>query len=69
MKIELKKDKRGEFFWTIRAKNGEAIAKSSESYTTKPAAKKSIESAKKILTEGEMVDMTVEPKKAPAKKK
>ncbi len=64
MKIEIKKDKKEQFFWTIRAKNGEAIAKSSESYATKPAAKKAIEIAKKVLTEGEVVDLTMPVKQA-----
>ncbi len=71
--FEVKKDKKGQFFWTIRSKkNGEAIAKSSESYATKASAMKSIQWMRDKVVTAETVDMTVvvaPAKKAVAKKK
>lgn len=57
--IELKKDKKGQFFWTVKAKNGEAVAKSSESYATKQAALKAVTVVKNILVAGKIADTTV----------
>ncbi len=65
--FEVKKDKKGQFFWTIRSKkNGEAIAKSSESYATKASAMKSIQWMRDKVVTAEVSDMTVI---APAAKK
>lgn len=40
----LKKDSRDEFYWILKSdKNGETVAKSSESYVSRTGAKNSIE--------------------------
>lgn len=71
--VEIRKDKKGQFFWTIKSKkNGEPIAKSSESYASKAAAKKSIEWMKSNMAAAEVVEIEakpVVPKKVAAKKK
>lgn len=71
--VEIKKDKKGQFFWSIKSKkNGEPIAKSSESYATKMAAKKSIEWMKANMAAAEVVEIEAKPvavKKAAAKKR
>ncbi len=40
---KLKKDKRGEYYWVLIAGNGEPVAKSSEAYSSKQGAMRSIE--------------------------
>jgi uncharacterized protein YegP (UPF0339 family) len=47
--FELYQDKGGEFRWRLRAKNNEVVAQSSEGYSDKRSAQRSIE----ILREGE----------------
>ena len=67
--FELKKDKKGQFFWSIKSKkNGESIAKSSESYTTRAAAMKSIEWMRKNVVLAEVADLTQVAKKVATKK-
>lgn len=69
--FEIKKDKRGEFYWSIRSKkNGESIAKSSESYATRASAMASVKWMKTKAAEAEVVDLSKEvPAKKVAKKK
>lgn len=38
----IKKDLKGEYYWILRANNGETVCKSSESYDSKQGAEKSI---------------------------
>ena len=49
--FELYKDKRGEFRWRLRHQNGNVIADSGESYTTKAAALNGIKSVKENAPE------------------
>ena len=56
-KFVIKKDKRGEFRFNLKAGNGEIIA-TSEGYTTKAGCKNGIESVKKNAPKAEVVDET-----------
>jgi uncharacterized protein YegP (UPF0339 family) len=56
-KFELKAAKDGQFRFNLKAGNGEIIA-TSESYTSKAAALKGIESVRKNAAEAELVDTT-----------
>lgn len=56
-KFVIKKDKRGEFRFNLKAGNGEIIA-TSEGYTTKASCKNGIESVKKNAPKAEVVDET-----------
>jgi uncharacterized protein YegP (UPF0339 family) len=57
-KFELYKDKSGEFRFRLKAGNGEVIATSSESYTTKAAAQNGIDSIKRNAAEASVDDQT-----------
>ncbi|RZU13826.1 hypothetical protein EV645_4680 [Kribbella rubisoli] len=57
-KFELYKDKSGEFRFRLKAGNGEIIATSSESYTTKAAAQNGIDSVKRNAGDANVDDQT-----------
>ncbi|MEV0797967.1 YegP family protein [Kribbella sp. NPDC050281] len=57
-KFELYKDKSGEFRFRLKAGNGEVIATSSESYSSKAAALNGIESIQKNAPEAKIDDQT-----------
>ncbi|TCC58169.1 DUF1508 domain-containing protein [Kribbella pittospori] len=57
-KFELYKDKSSEFRFRLKAGNGEVIATSSESYSSKAAALNGIESIKKNAAEANVDDQT-----------
>lgn len=57
-KFELYKDKSGEFRFRLKAGNGEVIATSSESYSSKAAALNGIESIQKNAAEAKVDDQT-----------
>ncbi|MER7245964.1 YegP family protein [Kribbella sp. NPDC000426] len=57
-KFELYKDKSGEFRFRLKAGNGEVIATSSESYTTKAAAQNGIDSVKRNAGDANVDDQT-----------
>ncbi|MBU2028626.1 YegP family protein [Patescibacteria group bacterium] len=42
-KYQLKTDVAGNYYWILKSKNGETVAKSSESYDSKQGANTSIE--------------------------
>ena len=56
-KIEIYKDKKGEFRWRLVAPNGQQIANGGEGYASKANCKKGIESAKKNIQTAEMVEI------------
>ena len=56
MKFEIKPSSSGEFYFTLKAANGEVIA-TSEMYTTKPACRKGINAVKKSLF-ATVIDLT-----------
>jgi uncharacterized protein YegP (UPF0339 family) len=57
-KFELYKDKSGEFRFRLKAGNGEVIATSSESYTSKASALNGIDSIKRNAGEANIDDQT-----------
>jgi uncharacterized protein len=68
-KFELFQDKRGEYRWRLRHQNGQVIADSGESYTTKADALNGIESVKKNVAQANIKDLNepeVKPEPAPA---
>ena len=58
-KFELKKSKSGQYYFVLKAANGEVIAQS-EQYTTKSAAKHGIESVQKNAAAANTEDLTGE---------
>jgi uncharacterized protein YegP (UPF0339 family) len=58
-KFEIKKGSSGQYHFDLKAANGETIA-TSESYTTKAAAKNGIDSVKGNAPTAPVVDLTVE---------
>ena len=56
-KFELYQDKKGEFRFRLKAKNGEPIA-ASEGYAAKPGCKNGIESVRKNVVDAEIVEET-----------
>ncbi len=60
-KFEIKKAKNGQFYFRLKAGNGEIIL-SSEMYTTKSSAKNGIASVKKNSTEAKRYDRRVNKK-------
>ena len=56
-KIEIYKDKKGEFRFRYIASNGEPVF-ASEGYASKASAKSAIESIKKNVSEADVVDTT-----------
>ncbi len=65
-KFEVYKDKKGEFRFRFRARNGEPMF-ASEGYKSKASATKAIESIKKNAPGADTVDMTAAAKPAAAK--
>ncbi|HHZ07191.1 MAG TPA: YegP family protein [Rhizobiales bacterium] len=65
-KFEVYKDKKGEFRFRFRARNGEPMF-ASEGYKTKASVTKAIDSIKKNAPGAETVDMTAAAKPAAAK--
>ena len=57
-KFELYKDKSGEFRFRLKAGNGEVIATSSESYSSKAGAMNGIESIKRHAVDANVDDQT-----------
>jgi uncharacterized protein YegP (UPF0339 family) len=47
-KFELYRSSNGEYRWTLRATNGQAIATGGEGYSSKAAAQSGIESVKRV---------------------
>jgi uncharacterized protein YegP (UPF0339 family) len=66
-KFVVKKGTTGKFRFSLHASNGEIIA-TSETYNTKAAALKGIDSVKRSAAGAEVDDQTVAKKAAPAKK-
>ncbi len=66
-KFVVKKGTTGKFRFSLHASNGEIIA-TSETYNTKAAALKGIDSVKRSAVDAEVDDQTVAKKSAPAKK-
>lgn len=56
-KFEIKKSKNDQFYFNLKAGNGEIIA-TSESYTTKQGCKNGIESVKINAPDAEVEDLT-----------
>jgi uncharacterized protein YegP (UPF0339 family) len=56
-KLEIYKDKKGEFRWKLMADNNQVIA-TGEGYTSKAGCKNGIESVKKNAAKAEVVDQT-----------
>lgn len=47
--LEFKKNKRGQWFWHFRAKNGRIVADSAESYSSKAKARQGFRSLAKSI--------------------
>lgn len=60
--FEIYKDKKGEYRFRLKAKNGEVIAVG-EGYTTKQNCLKGVESVRKAATGATILDMDIESKK------
>ena len=69
MPIEFWKTNNGGWFWTTRSSNGEIIADSAESYTTKANATKGAKSAARELGIWLAESEKTKPRKAPSPKK
>ncbi len=59
--FEVKKDGRGEYFWTLQADNNKVIARSSESYGSKRDCLRSIQIVKDKAPGCPVWDMTTSP--------
>ena len=57
-KFQLYKDRKGEYRWRLRARNGEIIADSNEGYSTKASCKHGIELVQQQAASAEVVDQT-----------
>jgi len=57
-KFQLYKDRKGEYRWRLRARNGEIIADSNEGYSTKASCKHGIELVKQQAASAEVEDQT-----------
>ncbi len=57
-KFQLFKDRKGEYRWRLRARNGEIIADSNEGYSTKASCKHGIELVKQQAANAEVEDQT-----------
>jgi uncharacterized protein YegP (UPF0339 family) len=51
-KYQIKKSVNGQFYWTLKAANGEQILRSSETYTSKYNCNASISTSKKCIADG-----------------
>ena len=59
-KFQLFKDRKGEYRWRLRARNGQIIADSNEGYSTKASCKHGIELVKQQAASAEVEDQTEE---------
>ena len=59
MKFEIRKASNGQYYFVLKARNGEIIA-TSETYKTKEACKKGIRSVKKTGVLTKVIDTTIE---------
>ncbi len=55
-KFEVYQDKKGEFRWRLKARNGEIIAIAEEGFATKDSCMRSIETVKKNATDAEVTE-------------
>ncbi|QIM62640.1 DUF1508 domain-containing protein [Pasteurellaceae bacterium Orientalotternb1] len=60
MYFEVYKDAKGEFRWRLKAGNHVIIATGGEGYTTKQACLKGIDSVKKVTSETDVKDLSVQ---------
>lgn len=60
MYFEVYKDAKGEFRWRLKAGNHVVIATGGEGYTTKQACLKGIDSVKKVTSETDVKDLSVQ---------
>jgi uncharacterized protein YegP (UPF0339 family) len=56
-KIEIYKDKKGEFRWKLISPNGQQIANGGEGYKSKASCKNGIESVKKNIKDAEIIEL------------
>jgi uncharacterized protein YegP (UPF0339 family) len=59
-KFQLYKDRKGEYRWRLRARNGEIIADSNESYSSKASFKHGIDLVREQAANAEVEDQTEE---------
>jgi uncharacterized protein len=57
-KFQLYKDRKGEYRWRLRARNGEIIADSNEGYSSKASCKHGIDLVKQQAANAEVEDQT-----------
>ena len=57
-KFQLYKDRKGEYRWRLRARNGEIIADSNEGYSRKASCKRGIELVKEQAASAAVEDQT-----------
>lgn len=57
-KYQLKMDIAGYYYWILKSKNGETMAKSSESYNSKQGAETSIEWTRNNAESADYEDLT-----------
>jgi uncharacterized protein len=57
-KFQLYKDRKGEYRWRLRARNGEIIADSNEGYSSKASCKHGIDLVKEQAANAEVEDQT-----------
>jgi uncharacterized protein YegP (UPF0339 family) len=58
-KFQLYKDRKGDYRWRLRARNGEIIADSNEGYSSKASCKHGIDLVKQQAANAEVEDQTV----------
>jgi uncharacterized protein YegP (UPF0339 family) len=56
--FDIRKDSRGEYYWTLQAENNKTLAKSSESYTSRSGCLHGIALVKKIAPSAPVWDCT-----------
>jgi uncharacterized protein YegP (UPF0339 family) len=59
--FDLKKDSKGEWYWTLQAENNKTIAKSSESYKNRSDCLHSVKIVKELSPKCTVWDMTTDP--------
>jgi uncharacterized protein len=57
-KFQLYKDRKGEYRWRLRARNGEIIADSNEGYSSKASCKHGIDLVREQAANAEVEDQT-----------
>ena len=57
-KFQIYKDRKGEYRWRLRARNGEIIADSNEGYSSKASCKHGIDLVKQQAANAEVEDQT-----------